>query len=487
MKIRAILAAAACLVAVFACSKVNPDEDVTSVSGNCAGEFNHDLHTVRYDTEFRAVWTATVANIDWPVKGASASAQKLALRTLMEEVKSAGCNVVVLQVVSNADAIYPSKLLPWSVLLTGTQGKDPGYDPLAYAVETAHSLGLELHAWFNPLRIGATSAVRVSDHPMFQHKDWWKEMDGAYYWNPGLPEVRAFLRAIMEEVVTNYDVDGTHIDDYFYRAGVKGKGYTNWDDSAQYNLYNGGKSLDDWRTWNIDEMVKGYLEVTHASKGSAVFGVSPAGRLALTQSYCADPVHWVAQGSLDYLTPQIYWSSQRGGDFADFDDVVLPSWVAMHGNVPLMPGLASYKYSQAGFEDVSEYLYEVKTSRNAGCVGNFWYNTTSVRRAEVHSYLAGTVYPKQALTPVLSRSPKQLTPPVPSSSGTLITWGETAGADDYVVLRLTRATGTSSVWNAAVVSSGKTRSFTGTKGGYYIVLSRSGAARSTYSKVLYLE
>ena len=160
MKIRAILAAAACLVAVFACSKVNPDEDVTSVSGNCAGEFNHDLHTVRYDTEFRAVWTATVANIDWPVKGASASAQKLALKTLMEEVKSAGCNVVVLQVVSNADAIYPSKLLPWSVLLTGTQGKDPGYDPLAYAVETAHSLGLELHAW--PLPPSASATIPCS-------------------------------------------------------------------------------------------------------------------------------------------------------------------------------------------------------------------------------------------------------------------------------------------------------------------------------------
>jgi len=487
MNFRTIFAFVACLVAVLACSKVNPDEPVPDVSGNCAGEFNHDLHTVRYDTEFRAVWTATVSNIDWPVKGASASAQKLALKTLMEEVKSAGCNVVVLQVVSNADAIYPSKLLPWSVLLTGTQGKDPGYDPLAYAVETAHSLGLELHAWFNPLRIGATSAVRVSDHPMFQHKDWWKEMDGAYYWNPGLPEVRAFLRAIMEEVVTNYDVDGTHIDDYFYRAGVKGKGYTNWDDSAQYNLYNGGKSLDDWRTWNIDEMVKGYLEVTHASKSSAVFGVSPAGRLALTQSYCADPVHWVAQGSLDYLTPQIYWSSQRGGDFADFDDVVLPSWVAMHGNVPLMPGLASYKYSQAGFEDVSEYLYEVKTSRNAGCVGNFWYNTTSVRRAEVHSYLAGTVYPKQALTPVLSRNPRQLTPPVPTLSGSKITWEGVEGADDYVVLGLSRSAPASSVWNASVISSGTARSFNGMKGNYYIVLARSGAARSGYSKVIYIE
>lgn len=471
---------------LYSCGTVNPDKIETP--SEVVTRFDPAKHKVEYETEFRAAWVATVANIDWPTKGASASVQKSELLSLLKDVKAAGCNAVMLQVVSNADAIYPSELLPWSVLLTGEQGKDPGYDPLGYAVEEAHKLGLEIHAWVNPLRIGAASAVRVSDHPMKTNPSWYQTYKNNYYWNPGLPQVREFLGQIVTEIVTKYDVDGVHIDDYFYPSGLQSTSDT-WYDLNLYTLYAEGRSIDEWRFSNIDEMIKIYQKVTHEAKPSAVFGVSPAGRLELTTSLYADPRHWIEQGTIDYLTPQIYWDHNRG-DFADFD-TVLPQWLDIHGNVPLMPGLASYKYgtknSKEDFTDISEYLYQVNLCRKKGCPGNFWYNTTSIRKAEVNKYLGSTVYPHEALTPVLTKNPVELTAPSVKVDGLKISWSAVQGAADYVVLKLTEKSTSSVVWNATVVKSGTALSFEGTKGTNYIVLARSGAARSSFSEPVFLE
>ena len=144
MKHYYLLALAVFAALLYSCGTVNPDKiETPSVSSH---KFDPSKNAIEFDTEFRAAWVATVANIDWPTKGASESQQKSELRTLLRDVKAAGCNAIMLQVVSNADAIYPSELLPWSVLLTGKQGQDPGYDPLGFAVEEAHELGLEIHA-----------------------------------------------------------------------------------------------------------------------------------------------------------------------------------------------------------------------------------------------------------------------------------------------------------------------------------------------------
>lgn len=480
-----------CALAVFtallySCGTVNPDKiETPSASGQ---RFDPAKHSIEFETEFRAAWVATVANIDWPTKGASASVQKSEFMSLLRDVKSAGCNVIMLQVVSNADAIYPSEILPWSVLLTGKQGQDPGYDPLGYAVAEAHKMGLEIHAWVNPLRIGASSAERVSDHPMKMNPSWYQTYKNSYYWNPGLPQVREFLGRIVTEIVTNYDVDGVHIDDYFYPSGLKTNQDT-WYDTNLYNLYAEGRSIDEWRFSNIDEMIRTYQRVTHEAKPSAVFGVSPAGRIELTTNLYADPRHWVEQGTIDYLTPQIYWDHNRG-DFADFD-TVLPQWLEMHGNVPLMPGLATYKYgtknSKEDFTDIAEYLYQVNLCRKSGCPGNFWYNTTSIRKSEVNKYLGSAIYPKEVLTPIISKTPKELTAPSIKVEGLNISWSAVQGADDYVVLKLTKKSPSSTEWKASIVNSGTSLSFNGMKGENYIVLARSGAARSGYSQAVFLE
>ena len=486
MKRLPILFLAAFAAILYSCGTVNPDKIKTSSEDG--DKFNPSKHSVKYETEFRAAWVATVANIDWPTKGASASVQKSEMLSLLKDVKAAGCNAIMLQVVSNADAIYPSDILPWSVLLTGKQGQDPGYDPLGYAVEQAHAMGLEIHAWVNLLRIGAASAERVSDHPMKTNPSWYQTYKNNYYWNPGLPQVREFLGRIVTEIVTKYDVDGVHIDDYFYPSGLQTDADT-WYDTNLYNLYAEGKSLDEWRYSNIDDMIRIYQKVTHQAKPSAVFGVSPAGRFENTTKLYADPHRWVSQGTIDYLTPQIYWDHNRG-DFADFD-TVLPQWIEMHGNVPLMPGLATYKYgtknTKEDFTDIAEYLYQVNLCRKSGCPGNFWYNTTSIRKSEVNKYLGSTIYPDEVLTPFLSKTPKELTAPSVRLDGQKITWSEVQGADNYVVLKLTRSSISSSVWNASIVKSGDSLSFVGAKGTTYIVIARSGAARSGFSEPVYIE
>ena len=236
-------------------------------------------------------------------------------------------------------------------------------------------------------------------------------------------------------------------------------------------------------------MIRIYQKVTHEAKPSAVFGVSPAGRIELTANLYADPRHWVEEGTIDYLTPQIYWDHNRG-DFADFD-TVLPQWLDIHGNIPLMPGLASYKYgtknTKENFTDISEYLYQVNLCRKSGCPGNFWYNTTSIRKSEVKKYIGSSIYPEEVLTPSLSKTPKELTAPSVLVEGTKISWSEVQGADNYVVLKLTESSSASTVWKASIVKSGTFLSFEGVKGTNYIVLARSGAARSGYSQPVFLE
>ena len=449
-------------------------------------EFNPETDKVVYPEEFRAAWVATVYNVDWP-KTTGAAAQKAELIQLIRDIKSAGCNAVVFQMVSLADAMYKSSILPWSVALTDTQGKDPGFDPLQVAVETCHAEGLEIHGWFNPLRIGSSKAVRTADHPYKTHPLWWQEYKDSYYWNPGLPEVRAFLGQIMAEVMEKYALDGTHIDDYFYPSGLKGSALT-WNDDAQFAQYGAGMTRDKWREANINELIRTYHQTVHQINPSAVFGVSPAGRLELTRALYADPEQWIQQKTIDYLVPQIYWDHERNDDFADFD-VVLPQWLAISGNLPLMPGLAAYKVLSSSektfYNNPAELKYQVELCRTKSQVcGNFWYNTTSLRSSTVRPYVKANVYPKPALTPRLVALPATLTPPVPTLEGKVIRWGASPSASDYVVLSLKRVSQTSKNWNAEIVYSGTKCEYTGVSGMNYIVLARSGSARSSFSEVV---
>ncbi|MFF4906868.1 glycoside hydrolase family 10 protein [Streptomyces sp. NPDC001260] len=313
----------------------------------------------RASREMRGVWVATVANRDWPSKpGLTADRQRTELIALLDRAVEDRLNTVILQVRPTADALWPSPYEPWSQVLTGTQGGDPGWDPLGTAVEQAHARGLELHAWFNPYRIAnhTDPAKLVATHPARRHPDWVVTYGGKMYYNPGLPEVRAFVETAILDAVRTYPVDAVHFDDYFYPYPVAGQTF---DDDAAYDRYGGGfASRADWRRDNIDKLVRETAAGVKAIRPAAQFGISPFGvwrnratdsrgsdTRAGVQTYddlCADTRKWVRKNWIDYICPQIYWNI--GFSAADYAEL-LPWWaeVAKGTATRLYIGEALYK------------------------------------------------------------------------------------------------------------------------------------------------
>ncbi|MDR3081641.1 MAG: family 10 glycosylhydrolase [Streptomyces sp.] len=309
--------------------------------------------------EMRGVWLATVLNRDWPSRpGLTPSRQRAELRALLDMVVRRGLNTVFLQVRPTADALWPSPYEPWSQCFTGTQGKRPGWDPLGTAVEEAHARGLELHAWFNPYRVAthADPARLAASHPARKHPDWLVTYGGKLYYNPGLPQVRAFVEKAILDAVRRYPVDGVHFDDYFYPYPVKGETF---DDDAAYAAHGGAfPNRAAWRRNNIDLLVQETAAGVRRLRPAARFGISPFGvwRNAVTdprgsdsragvQTYddlYADTRKWVRSGWLDYICPQLYWNI--GFATADYAKL-LPWWagVTKGTRVRLYLGEALYK------------------------------------------------------------------------------------------------------------------------------------------------
>ncbi|MFE9094618.1 glycoside hydrolase family 10 protein [Streptomyces sp. NPDC007264] len=309
--------------------------------------------------EMRGMWLATVLHRDWPSRpGAAASAQRAELCAHLDTAVRRRLNTVFFQVRPSADALWPSPYEPWSEYLTGTQGADPGWDPLGTAVEEAHARGLELHAWFNPYRIAlhADPARLAASHPVRTHREWAVAYGGKLYYNPGLPQVRAFVQTAVLDAVRRYPVDGVHFDDYFYPYPVAGRSF---DDDAAYAAHGGGfPSRAAWRRNNIDLLVRETAARIRQLRPTARFGISPFGvwRNASTDSrgshtragvqtyddLYADTRTWVRSGWLDYICPQIYWNI--GYTAADYAELV--SWwagVAQGTSVQLYVGEALYK------------------------------------------------------------------------------------------------------------------------------------------------
>ncbi|MBB1256716.1 glycoside hydrolase family 10 protein [Streptomyces alkaliterrae] len=317
-------------------------------------------------TSMRGMWVATVENIDWPkAPGRDAAAHRRELRDLLDTAVRRRLNTVFLQVRPAADALWPSPHEPWSVYLTGTQGEDPGWDPLGYAVEEAHARGLALHAWFNPYRV-ANHADRerlVGTHPARRNPTWAVPYGGKLYYNPGLPEVREFVLDAMYHAVENYAVDGVHWDDYFYPYPVAGQRF---DDDDAFRDHGGDfTSRADWRRDNVDQLVLGMRKRLRDHKKVA-FGISP---FAVWRNHSTDPAgsrtsagvqtyddlyadtrKWVREGWLDYVVPQVYW--HMGFRAADYRELV-PWWneVAKGTGVRLYIGEAAYKVADPAQPD----------------------------------------------------------------------------------------------------------------------------------------
>lgn len=309
--------------------------------------------------EMRGVWVATVTNRDWPSKpGLTADEQRDELLVHLDTAVDNGLNTVVLQVRPTADALWPSPYEPWSQVLTGTQGKDPGWDPLGTAVAEAHARGLQLHAWFNPYRIANhTDPTKLAEsHPARQNPEWVVAYGGKLYYNPGLPAVRTFVQQAMLDAVEKYQLDGVHFDDYFYPYPVAGQTF---DDTDAYDRYGGGfATRAAWRRDNIDKLVIEMAAGIRRIRPTTQFGISPFGvwRNAATdplgsdsragvQTYddlYADTRKWVREGWIDYICPQLYWNI--GFAAADYAKLV-PWWaeVARGSRTRLYLGEALYK------------------------------------------------------------------------------------------------------------------------------------------------
>ncbi|HET9382469.1 MAG TPA: family 10 glycosylhydrolase [Streptomyces sp.] len=313
----------------------------------------------RVITDLRGVWLATVANRDWPSRpGLTAAEQRAELAAHLDTAVRRRLNTVIFQVRPTADALWPSPYEPWSQVLTGTQGASPGWDPLGTAVEEAHARGLELHAWFNPYRIAnhTDPARLVATHPARRHPDWVVTYGGKLYYNPGLPEVRAFVQDAMLDAVRRYPVDAVHFDDYFYPYPVAGQRF---DDDAAFAAHGGAfPDRAAWRRDNIDRLVREMAARIKRVRPTTRFGISPFGvwRNAATdplgsdtragvQTYddlYADTRRWVRENWIDYVCPQLYWNI--GFAAADYAKL-LPWWadVARGTGTSLYVGEALYK------------------------------------------------------------------------------------------------------------------------------------------------
>lgn len=274
--------------------------------------------------EFRAAWSTPVTGPDWPSRpGLSADAQRAELRELLDRAHDIGLNAVILHVRTAADAIYPTAHAPWSYYLSGQVGRapEPFYDPLEFAIREAHARGMELHAWFNPFRAAPPDrpVTPSADHVIVKHREWIVKYGSQTWIDPGLPEARQDVLNAILDVVDRYDVDGIHIDDYFYPYLENGA--APFADTASWRRFGqnaGFASRADWRRANINGFVESLYHAVKQKKPWVSVGVSPfgiwrpnhpkgvTGLNAYTEIF-ADARLWLREGWVDYMAPQLYW------------------------------------------------------------------------------------------------------------------------------------------------------------------------------------
>lgn len=349
--------------------------------------------------ELRGVW---ISYLDWEkLPGDEIGFQK-GVDQILARCVDLKMNAVFVQVRPDADAMYPSEYFPWSRFVTGTQGQDPGYDPLAYFVQAAHRRGLQFHAWINPYRVtgylnrwnqvSEQSFVRqwLSDSDTANDR-WVLKQNGEYYLNPAVEEVRQRIIGGVREIVEHYDVDGIHFDDYFY-PDVNNEDPNKWFDKPEYEISGSTLTISDWRRENINLLIRGVYETVKEKKPQVQFGISPEGyvdHLRSDSRLFADVDTWLSQeGYVDYIMPQIYWGFEHklsDGNPAPFAFANnLKTWIQLKnkGNVRLYLGLAMYKTGSGSTDNnaVPEWLRrndiirrQVEAGRESGQVSGYCF------------------------------------------------------------------------------------------------------------------
>jgi uncharacterized lipoprotein YddW (UPF0748 family) len=292
--------------------------------------------------EFRGAWMHIIGQDQYARQ--TTEQNKAYLIDQLDQLKAAGCNAVIWQIRPQADAAYPSEIEPWSRYISGKAGVAPSplWDPLQFMITEAHKRGMELHAWINPYRVTAgKKEVPPSNHVYYKHPEWFvKYADGKIYFDPGLPECRNFIDKVVRDIITRYDVDAIHMDDYFYPYPVKGEEFP---DSASYATYGNGMNRADWRRHNVDMLIEELHKTIRTVKPWVRLGISPFGiwrnkstdptgsdthGLQCYDALYADCPLWTAKGWVDYMVPQLYWELEHKAA----SDLVLSYWWNNHAN-----------------------------------------------------------------------------------------------------------------------------------------------------------
>lgn len=390
-------------------------------------EIKHSLPEI--PREFRGVWIATVANIDWPKSNTDSwEIQQQQYLDLLDYYKDLNFNVVIVQIRTAGDAFYPTSLAPWSTYLTGKQGKAPGTkeNPLTWMIQEAHARGLEFHAWLNPYR--ATMDLKTEtlspSHDFHKHRNWMLKYGTKWYYDPGLPEVKAHLLKIIDEVVENYDIDAIHFDDYFYPYRESNLEFP---DKASYDAYSTpGQSREDWRRQNVNELILALSETIKGKKPWVQFGISPFGvwrnqskdpKGSPTQAgqtnyddLFADVLLWMEKGWIDYLIPQLYWSMEHR---LASHRILADWWSNTSYDVPIYLGNGPYKIredSDQAWKNPQELISQVNYGRTLPQIqGNAFFSAKSMysKNQDIALLLKKEVYNHPALPPSFE----------PSSSG----------------------------------------------------------------------
>lgn len=420
--------------------------------------------------EMRAVWVATVANIDWPSKrGLTIEQQKTEFITLLDMHKKQNMNAIVFQVRPTADAFYPSSIEPWAHWLSGKQGQDPGYNPLAFAIEETHKRCMEFHAWFNPYRVALNtdSVVFSNNHIINKHPEWFLKYGKLIVFDPGMPESREFFTIVIKDILKKYDIDAIHFDDYFYPYPDT----TDFPDSSsfikhKYNFTEANKG--DWRRNNVSLLIKMVHDTIQKYKPYVKFGISPFSvwrnktddlRGSNTKACCtcydhlyADILLWLKAGWVDYIVPQDYFPF--GHKKVDFKEVQ-NWWSKNYNGAQVYNGQAIYRFGEdknskkSAFNNIKELYKQINFVRNdINIKGSFHFSSKSFKcdTPNVSKAFIEDVYKYPALIPAYGKShfptPEK---PILSIEGNKLKWNVPANAWYYAVYKFKKGENTTKI------------------------------------------
>lgn len=377
-------------------------------------------------TDFRAVWIATVGGIDWPRERFDEASQKAWYRQMLDTLQRLNVNTVFFQVRPKADAFYDSPYEPWSEYITGYRGKNPGYDVLRWLIDETHKRGMSFHAWMNPYRVGTRKTTRGKYDALDPKipKRLIKDYRLVRIYNPALPETRKRVCDIVRDMLSKYDVDGIHFDDYFYPALAKGE---KMNDDAEYKRYGKGfSSIEDFRRAMVDSLVINVHKTIKDVRPSVVFSISPQGNYHNNyHSMYADIAKWSANGWCDVIIPQLYWSTERW-----FRPRL--KWFSENAadKAHLMIGYGLYRFSEnaksefyRNADDLALQMHEAYADKNVS--GAVLYSAIWLMKNPVNiNSVIASQFREPALPPYLGQEPEQR-PAAPdglSSNGMTISW-----------------------------------------------------------------